>query len=142
MTAAAALLHRSPLDAPQLISRAPDHGKNHATGTIGFTVTQSNITSQGIACFTRWSRLHDSKVSHALVVTGEKECIEAPMDGGVKRTKLDGSCWKTTRSSSPGTSPSGRPERPRAQSRPSASKRAYAPSGSAMSPSWRPRCTT
>ena len=33
--------------------------------------------------------MHDIKVSHALVVTGENECIEAHMEGGVKRTKLD-----------------------------------------------------
>ena len=89
MTAAAASLHRSTQDAPQLISRAPDQGKNQAAGTVGFTFTQSNIPSQGIACFTRWLRLHDIRVSHALVVTGEKECLEAHMDGGVKRTKLD-----------------------------------------------------
>lgn len=88
MTAATTLHQPSPrlLD---LVSHAPDYGVNYDAGYVGFTYTQSNILSRGITYFTRWSRLHDIKVSHALVVTGQNECIEAHMEGGVKRTKLD-----------------------------------------------------
>jgi hypothetical protein len=89
MTASATLLHQANLEPIQLVSRAPSYGENYGAGYIGFTYTQSNILSLGIAYFTRWSRMHDIKVSHALVVTGENECIEAHMEGGVKRTKLD-----------------------------------------------------
>ena len=87
MTAAA--LHQSSQQLLDLISLEPDYGKNYGAGYVGFTYTQSNVLSCGIAYFTRWSRMHDIKVSHALVVTGENECIEAHIKGGVKRSKLD-----------------------------------------------------
>ena len=82
-------LHQPGQQLLDLVSVAPDYGKNYDAGYVGFTYTKSNILSRGIAHFTRWSCMHDIKVSHALVVTGENECIEAHMKGGVKRTKLD-----------------------------------------------------
>ncbi|MFN9622646.1 MAG: hypothetical protein ACK587_07425 [Cyanobacteriota bacterium] len=89
MTAAATLLNQANPEPLQLVSHVPNYGQNYGAGYIGFTYTQSNILSLGIAYFTRWTRMHDIKVSHALVVTGPNECIEAHMEGGVKRTTLD-----------------------------------------------------
>jgi hypothetical protein len=88
MTTATSLHHPSQHQL-ELVSQEPRYGVNYDAGYIGFTYTQSNIVSRGIAYFTRWTRMHDIKVSHALVVTGDNECIEAHMEGGVKRTKLD-----------------------------------------------------
>lgn len=75
-------------DALEIISSPPVYGENYKAGYVGFTYTGSNIISRGIAYFTRWSQMHQIKVSHALIVSGENECIEAHMNGGVKRTNL------------------------------------------------------
>lgn len=75
-------------DELEIISRPPAYGVNYNAGYVGFTYTGSNIISQGIAYFTRWSQLHQIKVSHALLVSGDNECIEAHINGGVKRTPL------------------------------------------------------
>lgn len=55
----------------------PIYGDNYKKGYVGFTYTQNNIVAKGIAYFTRWERLSDIRVSHALIVTGENSCIEA-----------------------------------------------------------------
>ena len=58
-------------------SIAPEFHKTHDVGYIGFTYYNASFISKGIAYFTRWSKLSEITVSHALVVTGENECIEA-----------------------------------------------------------------
>jgi hypothetical protein len=55
----------------------PVFHKTHDIGYIGFTYFKESFVSQGIAYFTRWSKLSDITVSHALVVTGDNQCIEA-----------------------------------------------------------------
>ena len=67
----------------------PESGINYGLGYIGFTypADPGHIT-RGITWFTRWSRLSDIRVSHALIVTGENECIEAQLGQGVIRRPL------------------------------------------------------
>lgn len=72
----------------EIISCTPAYGVNYNAGYVGFTYTGSNLISRGITYFTRWSQMHQIKVSHALIVSAENECIEAHMEGGVKRTPL------------------------------------------------------
>ncbi len=66
---------------------APQFHKTHDRGYIGFTYYKESFVSEGIAYFTRWSKMSEITVSHALVVTGEDECIEALFDG-VEKSKL------------------------------------------------------
>lgn len=84
-------LDASRLAAPrlQIHSLPPRFGENYKAGYIGFTHCGSRVPSQGIAHFTRWSRISDIPVSHALVVTGENECIEALAAKGVVKTPLE-----------------------------------------------------
>ncbi|MEI6209759.1 MAG: hypothetical protein WCP20_23485 [Desulfuromonadales bacterium] len=56
---------------------APEFNKNYTIGSIGFSYNVTSPVSKGIAWFTRWDRMSDIKVSHALVVTGANECVEA-----------------------------------------------------------------
>jgi hypothetical protein len=72
----------------EVISLDPEYGKNYDIGYIGFTYSATNFVSNGIAYFTRWSRMSQIKTCHALLVTGENECIEAHAQGGVKKTPL------------------------------------------------------
>ena len=72
-----------------VLSCPPQYGVNYNAGYVGFTYTTSNLVSRGIAYFTRWTKMHQISVSHALLVTGENQCIEAHAQGGVKRTNLD-----------------------------------------------------
>lgn len=69
-------------------SVAPEFGKNYDIGYIGFTYTPGNPVSEGIAHFTRWPRMSSIIVTHALIVTGENECVEALMTRGVVRSPL------------------------------------------------------
>ena len=55
----------------------PVYGDNYNKGYIGFTYTEGHIISEGIAYFTKWARMSDIRVTHALIVTGENSCIEA-----------------------------------------------------------------
>ena len=91
MTATVSRLHLPDPQAPELefTSRPPEYGVNYKAGYVGFTYDNSNLISRGIAYVTRWTRMHDIKVSHALIVTGEDECIEAHAEGGVRRARLD-----------------------------------------------------
>jgi hypothetical protein len=66
----------------------PDYGSNYGKGYIGFTYSDSNFVSEGIAYFTRWARMSQIRVSHALIVSDENECIEAHMNGGVQISRL------------------------------------------------------
>ena len=72
----------------QIVNLTPEYGSNYGKGYIGFTFSDSNFVSQGIAYFTRWARMSQIRVSHALIVTDENECIEAHMNGGVQKSKL------------------------------------------------------
>jgi hypothetical protein len=65
----------------------PQFGVNYDTGYIGFTYT-GGFVAAGVAYFERWNRLSDIKVTHALIVSGENECIEAHIDEGVARVSL------------------------------------------------------
>lgn len=88
MTVTAARPIEATDDKLEIISCTPEYGVNYKAGYVGFTYTESNLISRGIAYFTRWSQMHQIKTSHALIVSGENECIEAHMNGGVKRTAL------------------------------------------------------
>jgi hypothetical protein len=69
-------------------SREPEYLSNYGPGYVGFTYSDPNFISKGIAYFTRWSRLSEIKATHALIVSGEDECIEAHVQSGVQRAKL------------------------------------------------------
>jgi hypothetical protein len=90
MTATTPRMQQANEEAPslQFTSCEPVYGKNYGAGYVGFTYTGSNLISRGIAYVTRWSRMHPIKVSHALIVSGENECIEAHAQGGVRRAPL------------------------------------------------------
>jgi hypothetical protein len=72
----------------ELTSIQPVYGENYDDGYIGFTYYKTNFVCNGIAYFTRWSRMNDIKVSHALVVTGKNECVEATFTKGVVQSDL------------------------------------------------------
>lgn len=63
-------------------------GTNYKVGYIGFTHRIADPVAEGIAHFTRWSRMSDIRVSHCFVVTGEWECVEATVRKGVVETNL------------------------------------------------------
>jgi len=69
-------------------SLLPRYGENYKAGYIGF-VHEGGSPSQGVAHFSRWSRLSDLHVSHAVIVTGENECVEALTGKGVVCSSLD-----------------------------------------------------
>jgi len=62
---------------PKFKTISPEFHTTHDIGYIGFTYFDESFVSRGIAYYTRWSRLSEITVSHALIVTGENECIEA-----------------------------------------------------------------
>jgi hypothetical protein len=72
----------------EVVSRQPEYKVNYAPGYVGFTYSDSHFISKGIAYFTRWARMSQIKTSHALLVTGEDECIEAHAQSGVQVAKL------------------------------------------------------
>lgn len=74
-------------------SKLPLYGVNYNKGYIGFTFNNASFISEGIAYFTRWDRLSDIPVSHALVVIDENTCIEAIMGQGVRKNSLDRYFW-------------------------------------------------
>ncbi len=67
----------------------PRYGVNYDRGYIGFTYNRDHIFALGTAWFTRWERMGDIRATHALLVTGENECIEA-VGSGVRRADLQG----------------------------------------------------
>lgn len=75
-------------------SRLPLYEVNYNKGYIGFTFTDNSWVSEGIAYFTRWDRLSDIPVSHALIVVDENTCIEAMMGQGVIKSSLDKYFWE------------------------------------------------
>ncbi len=64
------------------------YGDTYKKGYIGFTYYNTSIVSKGIAYMTRWAKMSDVRVSHALLVTGENKCIEAHIKNGVERSDL------------------------------------------------------
>jgi len=65
----------------------PEYGKHYAKGYAGFTYHKDHIFAHGTAWFTRWDRMSDIIVTHALLVTGENECVEA-VGSGVRKSDL------------------------------------------------------
>jgi len=63
----------------------PVFGQNYDVGYVGFTYHDHNFVSEGIAYFTRWEDLQSIPVSHALIVTGDNQCIEAVGTGNAVR---------------------------------------------------------
>lgn len=70
-------------------SLTPEYGLNYNAGYIGFTFNDASFISEGIAYFTRWDRMIDIPVSHALIVTSKNTCVEAIMGQGVIQSRLD-----------------------------------------------------
>lgn len=67
----------------------PLYGVNYGNGYTGFTCpVKPGMLSRGIAYFTRFDRLGDITVTHALTVTGQDTCVEALVDRGVVETPL------------------------------------------------------
>lgn len=67
---------------------SPKYGFNYARGWIGFTRVQGTV-SDAIAYGEHWQRTPDRPaVTHALIVTGEDECVEAQLGQGVIHTTL------------------------------------------------------
>jgi hypothetical protein len=62
-------------------------GVDYATGYIGFT-DADDVVSRGVAYFERRHRRGGVPVTHALVVSGDNEGIEAHIDEGVARVAL------------------------------------------------------
>jgi hypothetical protein len=60
----------------------PRYGKDYGPGWVGF-VHADNALSRGIAYLTRWEKAGAVTVSHAFLVTGPDECVEANMPAGV-----------------------------------------------------------
>jgi len=65
----------------------PRYGQHYAKGYVGFTYRKDHLFARGTAWFTRWDRLSDIKVTHALLVTGEDTCVEA-VGTGVRQGNL------------------------------------------------------
>lgn len=67
----------------QIVTIDPQWGINYKPGYVGFTFHSGSFISEGIGYFTRWDRTSRIPVSHALIVSGENECIEAQGSGVV-----------------------------------------------------------
>lgn len=75
-------------DIPVYEEAKPEYGVNYGRGWIGFNHASSWM-SKGIALLTRHQRKHGVAISHALVVTGEDECVEAAFGKGVVVSSLN-----------------------------------------------------
>lgn len=69
----------------KVLSLEPKYGKNYEKGYIGFSFYSNNLSSEGIAFFTKDARTGPIKVSHSLIVSAENECIESHTDGNAVR---------------------------------------------------------
>lgn len=61
----------------------PTWQKHYGKGWIGFNHDDSNPFSRGISWASGWDRKNPLVVSHAFIVTGEDECVEAATGKGV-----------------------------------------------------------
>jgi hypothetical protein len=76
-------------NAADYVLDTPAFGVNYGRGYTGFTCpVRPGMLSKGIAYFTRFDKLNDITVTHALTVTGPDTCVEALADHGVVETKL------------------------------------------------------
>lgn len=80
------------LGSPRLCVQSvePIFGETYKAGYVGFTFRGSPLLSEGIAHFTRWSRLSDIWVDRAFIVTGEDEAVEVAAHRTVQKTDLSG----------------------------------------------------
>jgi hypothetical protein len=65
----------------------PQFSTDYDVGHIGFTYVRGFV-STSVAYFEHWHRHNPISVTHALVVSGANECIEAHLDEGVARAPL------------------------------------------------------
>jgi hypothetical protein len=65
----------------------PEFGKDYGVGWVGF-VHAPGALSKGIAYLTRRHKVGGVAVSHAFLVTGADECVEANLPAGVVATRL------------------------------------------------------
>lgn len=65
----------------------PEYGRNYDRGWIGFNHASSWM-SKGIARLTEPQRKSGIPISHAFIVTGEDECVEAAFRKGVVKSSL------------------------------------------------------
>ena len=77
-------------DALKLVfrNRKPEYGQDYDRGWIGFNHAESNMSAI-IAYLEGWEREREIIISHAFIVSGENECIEAAFPKGVVETSLD-----------------------------------------------------
>lgn len=61
----------------EMEEHCPSYGRDYNPGYIGFTYTNKHIIAKGIAYFTRWANMTDIRATHALIVTGKNQCVEA-----------------------------------------------------------------
>ncbi|MDD4736638.1 MAG: hypothetical protein PHP44_11105 [Kiritimatiellae bacterium] len=67
----------------------PVYGETYAAGFTGFTCSvKPDAFQKGIAWFTRFDRLSDIEITHALTVTGPNTCVEALYSTGVTESPL------------------------------------------------------
>src|SRR5437763_8841113 len=63
-------------------SARPEFGKDYDIGWVGF-VRGRSVLSAGIAYLTRRDKVGGARVTHAFLVTGPDECVEANFPAGV-----------------------------------------------------------
>ena len=66
----------------------PAFGKDFDLGWVGFVYCPGRLLSGGIAYLTRRAKKDAVTVSHAFLVTGPNECIEANLPAGVVTSDL------------------------------------------------------
>lgn len=66
----------------------PVWNKHYGKGWVGFNHDRTNSFSRGIAWASGWDRTKKFVVSHAFIVTGEDECVEAATGKGVVVSSL------------------------------------------------------
>ena len=79
-----------PMNESKIVFRTerPQYGVDYARGWIGFNHAESNMSAI-IAYLEGWERTREIVVSHAFIVSGENECIEAAFPKGVVETPLE-----------------------------------------------------
>lgn len=69
-------------------SLKPNFGVNYDVGYVGFTSRSDDPVDAGIAWFERWYDYDQICVTHALIVSGPDECVEAHARTGVQKSTL------------------------------------------------------
>jgi hypothetical protein len=65
----------------EIQSLEPRYGDNYNAGYNGFSFNDESIVSKGIAYLTRWTRMSEIRVSHALVVAGDESASRRKWKG-------------------------------------------------------------